>query len=148
MSLKVGQSLVAIIGLALAGVVGYQVGKSKGQEEREALQREILRMQAIALRRNAEVQRLRAYIAVVDAEVHALGLQHEQLDQFLDWLAEHHPTVLVRYRSRQQAEVKLAVLEEQSSTEQWIARQRYVQLRQQFPEEAAKLSIDECRFLS
>jgi hypothetical protein len=77
-----------------------------------------------------------------------LGLQREGLEQFVDWLAEHHPTVLERYRGLQQAEANVAVIEEQNSTEQLMARQHYAELRQQFPGEAAKLSTSERRFLS
>lgn len=145
MSLKAGTSLAAI---ALALLVGYQVGKSKGQEQREALQREILRIQAVALQRNVEVQRLRAYIAGVDADLLAIGLQREQFEQFLEWLTEQHPTIVARYRAVQQAEARVATIEQDSWNEKQLAQQRYNELCRQFPEEAAKLSASARDFLS
>lgn len=148
MSVKAGTTLFAILGMAVTGLIGYQAGKSKGQEQREALQREVLRMQAVALQRSAAVAQLREYIAGVDAELNALGLQRGALVEFVDWLAAAHPDVLERYRGLPQAENDIAALEQQTAVEHWAARQQYVELRRQFPGEAAKLPANDREFLS
>jgi len=147
MSAKAGTSLLTIVGMCVVGFVSYQAGRTKGQEQREALQREILRIQAVALKRNAVLTQLRAHVATVDTELNALGVQREGFAQFVDWLAAEHPDVLARYQTLEQAETEIADLERQTAIEHGAARQQYAKLQQRFPEEAAKLTSSDLSFL-
>lgn len=139
MSTRAGTTAVTLAGMIFTAVIGYSIGKSRSQERFQALQQEILRIQRIESQRNAEVARLREYVATFDAQLHAIGLQRDALDQFLDWLAEAHRDVLDGYRGIQQAEAHIAALTEQSEAQRQGVRAQFAQLHQQYPGEATRL---------
>jgi TolA-binding protein len=148
MSSGAGTTAATLVGMILTAMIGYSIGKSRSQERIEALQREILRIQRIDSQRNAEVAKLRKYVATFDAQLHAIGLQRDALDQFVDWLTQAHPDVLDGYRGIQRAEARIAALTQQSEAHRQEARAHFAQLQQQYPAEATQLLATHHDFLS
>lgn len=133
---------ITLLIIAGAGLIGHEIGKSSARERIQELQKEILRMQEVNRQREAEIDRLGAYVERIQYEIQVIRAQRGAFSRFARWVAGEHPEILERYRYIQQAETGIAALEQESAAEHQALMQKYEEVKQAYPVEMAKFEAN------